>query len=83
MLAPLGAREIRDAFLFHGDDGGVVVVVAGVRQALEDVDEDGVGFGDVEADVGDGVADELGEDGEDGAGEDLEGEGGGEGLLVS
>lgn len=36
-------------FLERGDG------VGGVGQALEDVDEDGVGFGDVEADVGDAV----------------------------
>lgn len=52
-----------------------------VRKAFEDVDQDGVGFGDVEADVGDGVFDELMQDGEDGAGECGEGEGGREGLC--
>ena len=46
-----------------------------VRQPLEDVDQDGVGLGDVEADVGDRVLDETVQDGEDGAGEDGEGEG--------
>lgn len=51
-----------------------------VRQPLEDVDQDGVGLGDVEADVGDRVLDEAVQDGENGAGEDGEGEGWGEGL---
>ena len=35
-------------------------------EALEDVDEDAIGFGDVEADVGDGVGDEGIHHGEDG-----------------
>jgi hypothetical protein len=52
----------------------------GVREAFEDINEDGVGFGDVEADVGDLVGDEGVQDGEDGAGEDGEGEGWCEGL---
>lgn len=52
-----------------------------VGQPLEDVDQDGVGLGDVEADVGDRVLDEAMQNGEDGAGEDGEGEGWGEGLV--
>ena len=54
-----------------------------VRQPLEDVDQDGVGLGDVEADVGDRVLDETMQDGEDGAGENGKGEGWGEGLIFS
>ena len=49
-------------------------------EAFEDVDEDGVGFGDVEADVGDVVGDEGVHHGEDGAFDDLEVYGRGECL---
>lgn len=52
-----------------------------VGDAAQDVDEDGVGLGDVEADVGNGVADELLENGEDRASDNGEGESGGESLL--
>ena len=80
LLALLRSREGSLVVLFQRDDGSVG---GGVGEALEDVDEDGVGFGDVEADVGDLVGDEGGEDGEDGVGEDGEGEGWGEGLELN
>ena len=53
------------------------------REALEDIDEDCVGFGDVEADIGDLICDESVKDGKDSLGEDLEGEGGCEGLRIA
>lgn len=73
LLAPLRPRHTAPlTLLLELRHGGVLV-----RQALEQVDEHGVRLGDVEADIGDRVVDELGEDGENGAGEDGEGEGGG------
>ena len=49
------------AFLIELCEGSRTVV----GDAAEDVNQDGVRLGDVEADVGDGVADELLENGED------------------
>lgn len=46
-----------------------------VRQALEYVNEDGVGFGHVETNVRDRIGDELFENRQDGGGEDWKREG--------
>jgi hypothetical protein len=45
-----------------------------VGKFAQDINDDGVRFGHVEADVGDGIVDELLEDREDGACDDREGE---------
>lgn len=66
------------AFLLELRQGSRAVV----GDAAEDVNQDSVGLGDVEADVRNGVADELLENGEDGAGEDWEGERRGKSLVT-
>ena len=78
LLAFGAAGKVGGAFLLHAGNGGRI----GLGQALEDVDKHGVGLGDVEADVGDGVGDESAEDGKDGAREHGEGQGGGEDLWA-
>jgi hypothetical protein len=72
LLPAFTASQRGFVFFFELHDRGVR---RRVGKTLEDVDEDGVGFGDVEADVGDLVGDQRREDGEDGGGEDAEGEG--------
>lgn len=71
LLALSAAAEISAAHFLHARERRGFV-----RHALEDVDENGVGFGHVEADVGDGVFDELAKDGNDGASEHGDGKGG-------
>ena len=64
LLATLGSLRGRGrAGVLERDEGRCVVV----GHTAEDIDEDRIGLGDVEPDVGNWVADELGEDGEDGA----------------
>lgn len=66
LLTTCAAGEICRSLLLHLYDGGRIRI----RQALEDIDEDSVRFGDVEADVGNGVRNQRLKDGKNRPGYD-------------
>lgn len=80
LLALLRTGKLRRRFLLQRYDSGIWRTL---RQPFEDINEHGVGFGDVETDVRDLVGDEGVENGEDLLGEDLEGEGWCKGLYIA
>lgn len=61
LLAACAAGKICRSLLLHLYNGGRIRI----RQALEDIDEDSVRFGDVEADIGDRIRNQGLKDGKD------------------